>query len=81
MSGTRQPTTQFESLTQKIQRVDISKNGAQHGDVSLGNPDDFVDEGDRFWLNYGSTSGHPNACDGHFMYVNHLFIMRFSVAD
>jgi len=51
----------------KVLCVDISKNGAQHGDVSLGDPDDFVDEGDRFRLNYGSTSGHPNACDGHFM--------------
>ncbi|KAH6904317.1 hypothetical protein BKA70DRAFT_1297892 [Coprinopsis sp. MPI-PUGE-AT-0042] len=43
------------------------RNGGQHGDVSLGDPDDFVDEGNRWRLNYGSTSGHPNACDGHFI--------------
>jgi hypothetical protein len=48
---------------------DIGKAGDAHDDVSLGNPDDMVDEGDRYRLNYGSTSGHPNACDGHFMYV------------
>ena len=47
--------------------LDIPRNGGQHGDVSLGDPDDFVDEGNRWRLNYGSTSGHPNACDGHFM--------------
>jgi hypothetical protein len=46
---------------------DIGRSGAAHGDVSLGNPDDFVDEGNRWRLNYGSTGGHPNACDGHYM--------------
>ncbi|KAB5589305.1 putative effector protein [Ceratobasidium theobromae] len=51
---------------------DIPKNGDAHDDVSLGDPDDFVDEGDRWmWdtqrLNYGSTSGHPNACGGHYV--------------
>ncbi|KAB5590411.1 putative effector protein [Ceratobasidium theobromae] len=50
---------------------DIPRNGNAHGDVSLGNPDDFVDEGNRWRLNYGSTSGHPNACDGHYIcYIN-----------
>ena len=28
--------------------LDISRPYAAHGDVSLGNPDDFVDEGDRY---------------------------------
>jgi hypothetical protein len=28
--------------------IDIGKNGAAHGDVSLGNPDDMVDEGNRW---------------------------------
>ncbi|KAG8740416.1 hypothetical protein FRC10_004339, partial [Ceratobasidium sp. 414] len=46
--------------------VDIFKNGAPQDDVSLGDPDDMVDEGSRWRLNYGSASGHPNACDGHF---------------
>ena len=28
--------------------LDIYRDGAAHDDVSLGNPDDFVDEGDRW---------------------------------
>jgi hypothetical protein len=32
---------------------DIGKNGAPQGDVSLGDPDDFVDEGDR-WVSFQS---------------------------
>jgi len=47
--------------------ADIYKNGSPKDEVNLGDPDDFVDEGDRYRLNYGSRDGHPNACDGHYM--------------
>ena len=80
--------------------LDIYRDGAAHDDVSLGNPDDFVDEGDRWVriltltvrscttansalheqrLNYGSTKGHPNACDGHYMYVNPLKLLPYNI--
>ncbi|KAG9077687.1 hypothetical protein FRC06_008765, partial [Ceratobasidium sp. 370] len=36
-------------------------------EVSYGNPDLVTDQGNRFKLNFGSTSGHPNACPGHFI--------------
>ncbi|KAG8683303.1 hypothetical protein FRC08_014363 [Ceratobasidium sp. 394] len=36
-------------------------------DISYGNPDLVTDQGNRFKLNFGSTSGHPNACPGHFI--------------
>ncbi|KAH7336788.1 hypothetical protein B0J17DRAFT_629437 [Rhizoctonia solani] len=35
--------------------------------VSYGNPDLVTDQGNRFELNFGSTSGHPNACPGHYI--------------
>jgi len=36
-------------------------------EVSFGNPDRVADQGDRYQINYGSTSGHENACDGHYI--------------
>jgi len=54
-------------LTSVMIYADIYKNGSPKDEVNLGDPDDFVDEGDRYRLNYGSRDGHPNACDGHYM--------------
>ncbi|CAE6538488.1 unnamed protein product [Rhizoctonia solani] len=36
-------------------------------ETSYGNPDLVTDQGNRFKLNFGSTSGHPNACPGHYI--------------
>ena len=36
-------------------------------ETSFGNPDRVADQGDRYQLNYGSTGGHENACDGHYI--------------
>ncbi|KAG9081874.1 hypothetical protein FS749_007317 [Ceratobasidium sp. UAMH 11750] len=36
-------------------------------EISYGNPDLVTDQGNRFKLNFGSTSGHPNACPGHYI--------------
>jgi len=60
------PSGEIRSLTSTIY-TDIYKNGSPQDEVNLGDPDNFVDEGDRYRLNYGSTGGHENACDGHYM--------------
>ncbi|KAB5590412.1 putative effector protein [Ceratobasidium theobromae] len=36
-------------------------------DISYGNPHLVTDQGNQFKLNFGSTSGHPNACPGHYI--------------
>ncbi|KAK7044014.1 hypothetical protein VNI00_008184 [Paramarasmius palmivorus] len=43
----------------------IPKDGERHGDESWGNPDDMVDEGDRWRFNYGTANNNP--CGNHYI--------------
>jgi hypothetical protein len=41
----------------RVSVSDIPKNGGEHGDVSLGDPDNMVDEGNR-WVSIARLSRH-----------------------
>ncbi|KAF9013655.1 hypothetical protein BDZ89DRAFT_1142530 [Hymenopellis radicata] len=43
----------------------IGKGGSRHGDEGWGNPDDMVDEGDRWRFNYPNSGDGP--CGDHYI--------------